>query len=398
MRKKVKSYSIHILLFLATIITTTLAGAEWTYGRLVFVDKEAISWLTKEKFLQGFAFSLPFLGFLTVHEFGHYLTARWHKVKVSLPFYIPLWLGFSFTIGTMGAFIRIKENLRSRKLFFDIGVAGPLAGFVVALGVLIYGFTHLPPPEYLYNILAQQPATSSTETTKYLILGNNLIFIFLENTLADPNLVPSHYNMIHYPWIMAGFFGLFFTALNLLPIGQLDGGHILYALIGYKRHRDVAFILFVAFVFFAGLGIITPYLPIKDLLLYAPLYLLFLYVVFSKAVDGSRNILLTALSIFTAQFLFSFFFPEINGFLGWLVFAFLLGRILGIYHPPAQEDQPLSLPRKILGWFTLVVFVLCFSPEPLTVQVKSADDKPTPLEQKVIEMQEHHSPKKISKK
>ncbi|OJJ14177.1 site-2 protease family protein [marine bacterium AO1-C] len=391
MRKKVKSYSIHLLLFLVTIITTTLAGTEWTHGRLIFVDKEAWSWVTKEKFLRGLAFSLPFLGFLTVHEFGHYFTARWHKVKVSLPFYIPLWLGFSFTIGTMGAFIRIKENLRSRKLFFDIGVAGPLAGFVVALGVLIYAFTHLPPPEYLYSIMAQQPTTATTENTEYLVLGNNLLFIFLENTLADPALVPSHYNMIHYPWIMAGFFGLFFTALNLLPIGQLDGGHILYALIGYKRHRDAAFVLFVAFVFFAGLGLVTPYLPINDLLWHAPLYLLFLYVIFSKALDGPKNILLAALSIFTAQFLFSFFFPEIKGFLGWLVFAFLLGRVLGIYHPPAQEDQPLNLPRKILGWFTLLVFVVCFSPQPLYFKTKDINEVPTQLEQKVLELRENDS-------
>ena len=387
MRKKIKSYSIHLILFLITLVTATLAGSEWIYGRLFFVDREAISWLTKEKFIQGFAFSIPFLTFLTVHEFGHYLTARWHKVRVSLPFYIPMWLGFSFSIGTMGAFIKIKENLKSRKLFFDIGVAGPLAGFFVALGVLIYGFTHLPPPEYLQSILAQQSLPTPDENTEYLIVGSNLLFAFLETTLADPALVPSHYNMIHYPLLMAGFFGLFFTALNLLPVGQLDGGHVLYGLIGYKRHKDAAFIFFVAFVFYAGLGVITPYKNTDYLLIWVPIYLLFLCIIFSKAADGFRNVLLIALSVFTAQFLFSFFFPQINGYVGWLAFSFLLGRVLGIYHPPALEDTPLNLPRQILGWFTLVIFVLCFSPQPLSIENNSKTIKPNPIEQQIIENQ-----------
>ncbi|EAY25694.1 site-2 protease family protein [Microscilla marina] len=386
MRNKIKVYSIHLILFIITLITTTLAGAEWTYGRLVFDDKEAIDWLTQEKFLQGFAFSLPFLGFLTVHEFGHYLTARWHKVKVSLPFYIPMWLGFSFSIGTMGAFIKIKEDLQSRKLFFDIGIAGPLAGFIVALGVLIYGFTHLPPPEYLQAILAQQPQMPQGQNTEYLVVGSNLLFTLLEVTLADPNLVPSHYNMIHYPLLMAGFFGLFFTALNLLPIGQLDGGHVLYALIGYKNHQRAALVFFLGFVFYAGLGFFSPHQPLSWLA-WSPAYLLFLYIVFSKATHGFRNILLLAMSVFTAQFLFAFFFPEVKGYLGWLVFSFLLGRVLGIYHPPALEDRPLNLPRRVLGWFTLLIFVLCFSPQPLQVERKPEGAKPTPLEKKIQQNQ-----------
>ncbi|WP_299460978.1 site-2 protease family protein [uncultured Microscilla sp.] len=394
MRNKIKVYSIHLMLFIITLITTTLAGAEWTYGRLVFDDKEAIDWLTQEKFLQGFAFSLPFLGFLTVHEFGHYLTARWHKVKVSLPFYIPMWLGFSFSIGTMGAFIKIKEDLRSRKLFFDIGIAGPLAGFVVALGVLIYGFTHLPPPEYLQTILAQQPQMPQGQNAEYLVVGSNLLFTLLEATLADPNLVPSHYNMIHYPFLMAGFFGLFFTALNLLPIGQLDGGHVLYALIGYKNHQRAALIFFLCFVFYAGLGFFSPHQPLSWLA-WSPAYLLFLYIVLSKATHGFRNILLLAMSVFTAQFLFAFFFPEVKGYLGWLVFSFLLGRVLGIYHPPALEDRPLNLPRRVLGWFTLLIFVLCFSPQPLQVERKADDAKPTPLEKKI---QQNQLQQKVPKK
>src|SRR5690606_12811327 len=110
--------------------------------------------LNLHEILKGLYFSGPFLGILTVHEFGHYIAAQLHRVKVTLPYYIPLWFGFIAmpSIGTGGACIRIKEFVTSRNKYFDIGIAGPLAGFVVALGVLFYGFTHLPPPEHIFTI------------------------------------------------------------------------------------------------------------------------------------------------------------------------------------------------------------------------------------------------------
>ena len=110
-----------------------------------------MSW---EDFLLGFQFSIPFLLILTVHEFGHYFTARYHKISVTLPYYIPMWFGFigMASLGTMGAFIRIKENILSRIKYFDVGVSGPIAGFVVAVMMLVYGFTHLPETEYIYEI------------------------------------------------------------------------------------------------------------------------------------------------------------------------------------------------------------------------------------------------------
>ena len=100
-------------------------------------------------------------------SFGHYITARIYRVKVTLPFYIPLWLGIISTIGTMGAFIQIKQPLVSRKQFFDIGIAGPLAGFVVAIGVLWYGFTHLPSPEYVFEIHPEYKTEYPIEFEKY---------------------------------------------------------------------------------------------------------------------------------------------------------------------------------------------------------------------------------------
>jgi len=128
-------------LMIVTLISTTLAGAEWMYGKpLLYYD---FDW-TFDQVLSGFQFSLPFLGFLTVHEFGHYFTARHYNIKVTLPYYIPMWLGFVglplISPGTMGAFIQIREPIKSRKEYFDVGIAGPLAGFVAALLILYYGF------------------------------------------------------------------------------------------------------------------------------------------------------------------------------------------------------------------------------------------------------------------
>ena len=139
MKHFLKTYGPHLILFIITLVCTTLAGAEWRYGRLWALD--GLSW---KMFFGGLAYSLPLLTFLTFHEFGHYITARLNKVKASLPYYIPLWLPIGLSIGTMGAVIRLKEKLKSRQQFFDIGIAGPLAGFVIALGILYYGFTHLP--------------------------------------------------------------------------------------------------------------------------------------------------------------------------------------------------------------------------------------------------------------
>jgi len=373
--KQIKKYLLPTFLFLLTLLTTTLAGSEWIHGRMFFINDTNIGWsewMNTEKFLKGLAFSIPFLTFLTVHEFGHYLTARWYKVKVSLPFYIPLWLGITSTLGTIGAFIQIKSALKSRQQFFDIGIAGPLAGFVVALGVLWYGFTHLPPPEYIFEIHPewekyglQYPNFVYQDTQGFNIaLGKNLLFLFFENWIADPVRLPNAYEVMHYPLLFAGYMGLLFTALNLIPVGQLDGGHILYGLIGYKNHKKVAPVLFTGFVFYAGLGMISPYNSFYDLSISVPIYIIFLYLIFSKTLQAPRQIILLSMGVFTAQFVLALIFPTLEGYNGWFAFALLIGRFLGVYHPPALENQPLNIPRQILGWLALLIFILSFSPKP----------------------------------
>src|SRR5690606_37222185 len=137
-----------LLLFIITLITTTLAGAEWMFGNLFVLVENKLGW---DEFLQGFHFSIPFLGVLPIHEFGHYFTARKHQVRHSFPYDIPVWFVIYLSIVSMAALIRIKHAVYSRINFFDIGVSGPLAGFLAALCLLWYGFTHLPPPEHVFT-------------------------------------------------------------------------------------------------------------------------------------------------------------------------------------------------------------------------------------------------------
>lgn len=373
-----KRVLLHIGLFAITVLSTTAAGAEWMTAKALLYapEEQTLSWA---EFWQGLHYSIPFLGILTVHEFGHYFVARHYKLNVTLPFYIPLWLGFlghSINIGTMGAFIKIRTQISSRKEFFDVGIAGPLAGLVVALGVLYYGFTHLPPPEYIFQIHPEyQPygldyANHVYEKTKggNMALGTNLVFEFFKTYVVEnPALLPNDYEIMHYPYLLAGYLSLFFTALNLMPIGQLDGGHIIYGLLGAKGHRWVAFCLFFGFITYAGLGILTPQDDIWHLLTYAPLYFLFLYFVFSKTFKSPWNVASAALGVFTVQFLISHFFPNLNGYYGWLLFATILGRTLGISHPTTPDERPLDWKRQVLGWLTLIIFILCFTPMPLRV-------------------------------
>jgi membrane-associated protease RseP (regulator of RpoE activity) len=372
-----RRYAIHLSLFVVTLICTTLAGAEWISGNSFLYSAKPMGW---EHFWQGLAFSLPFLGILTVHEFGHYFTAKKYRLDVSLPYYLPMWLGFlglPTSIGTLGAFIRIRSRIRSTKVFFDVGIAGPLAGFIIAFGVLWYGFATLPPIDYIFTIHPEyrqfgvrfyEQAYKNLPPGSNVVLGSNLLFEFFKTYVADPERLPPPQEMMHYPWLLAGYLALFFTALNLIPIGQLDGGHILYGLIGTKAYRPVSLMLFWIFIFYAGLGLITPNDTPEDLAMYLPLYLLYLYWVFGKTSDHAMTVVLLAASVFGAQFVVAFLFPTVMGYQGWLLFGLLLGRVLGIYHPEAEDETPLSTGRKILGWIALIVFILCFSPQPFLIE------------------------------
>lgn len=385
-----RKYGIHLLLFVITLITTTVAGAEWMFDRS-FIPT---SWLTDDpelikkivpmgwrEFWAGFHYSGPFLAILTVHEFGHYFTAKYNKVRVTLPYYIPLWFGGGSGIGTMGAFIRIQDQINSRRKYFDIGIAGPLAGFVLALIVLWYGFTHLPDPEFIFSIHPEYQKYG-LDYGKYVYknlpegtaisFGDNLLFWFFKTYVADPSRLPHAYEMVHYPYLLAGFLALFFTSLNLIPIGQLDGGHVLYALIGRQKFNWVAPMLFVGFAFYAGLGWFTvqEFNLVKDDDFWAKLgnlalYVFFLSICFSRISETNKTTAwLLALAVVVVQLCLSYVLPDLKGYPGFFAFVFILGRFLGVYHPETELQEPLDTKRKVLGWLALAIFVVSFSPQP----------------------------------
>jgi len=399
MQSKIKTYLLHALLLITTIATTTAAGTEWITGRSLF-DTTSF-WIN---FRQGFYFSIPFLGILTIHEFGHYITAKIYKVKVTLPYYIPFYFPGLMSIGTFGAFIRIKSFLTTRRQVFDVGAAGPIAGFVAALIILTYGFTHLPTQDYIYNNVHKDYAKygkdyakyvytpaflkeetidmakktgmtlSKKDTTEFYVpsLGKNLLFLFFEKyVVQDKSLIPNNYEMFHYPFLLAGYLALFFTALNLFPIGQLDGGHILYGLLGLKNHTRISTGIFIVFVFLAGIGVfrdnmvVNAFSSTENMLIFSSVYIYFLYIIFSKLTESPLTNLMIAVVVFSIQFFIEYLFPEIKGFSGWFVFAFIIGRFLGIKHPPALVEQPLDIKRKVIGWISLIIFIISFTPQVL---------------------------------
>lgn len=385
--KEIRRILFQIALFVITFFTTTLAGAQWSYGKSIFI--EGYTWAD---FSGGLAFSIPLLLILTVHEFGHYFAALYHRVKTSLPYYIPIppipLLPFSF--GTFGAVIRLRSKPYSNLQTFDIGLAGPLAGFVVAIALLIYGFSTLPPAEYVFQfhpeyeqfgkdyasqVYSPEYVKSRQQTDSLGVIdvqiGKNLIFLLAEQFVEDKSTIPNAHELMHYPLLLAVYFALFVTSLNLLPIGQLDGGHVIYGLFGFKKHRIIASVFFVGIMFYAGLG--NPYvnlsLPPGELVFNTLLYVGFLFFAFSGLGLTKRDTLMYVLLMVALQFLFMMFFPDVKGFTEWLILGFLLGRLVGIQHPPSEIEQPLNSMRIALGWLTLLIFVLCFTPVPLTIEL-----------------------------
>ncbi|GAB3295862.1 site-2 protease family protein [Hymenobacter humi] len=362
---------VHIGLFLVTLVTTTLAGIQLTRGDVGFLPLDVFALrgaALSAELARGLWFALPFLGVLTVHEFGHYFTARHNRVRATLPYYIPFPLG----LGTFGAIIRIKDRIFSRREFFDIGLAGPLAGFVVAVPLLIYGFLTLPPlEEYLFKVHPEY-AQYGADYARYvyppgqegITLAKPLLYQFLESTFANAARLPHPNELMHYPVLLAGALSLFFTALNLLPMGQLDGGHILYGLMGRRRFNRLALWLFLGFIFYAGLGMFSLQTDGETWLYFGPVYALYLGLIFWRIMPTPRQGLLLAASVWAGQLAFAVAAPGISGNPGWLIFGLLLGRLTGIYHPPAPDERPLSPGRKLLGWVMVAIFVLCFTPSP----------------------------------
>jgi len=273
---------LHLGLFLVTVLTTLLTGA-FMQGVDPFANPLGL--------VAGIPFSFTLLAILGTHEFGHYFAARHHGMVVTLPYFIP---GPPIPPypGTFGALIRMKTPVRDRNALFDVAVAGPLAGLVLAIPALLIGLS-------LSRVLPV-PATGTTS------FGGSLLTQFLEWAVVGP-LPPGHDIFIH-PVGLAGWFGLFVTALNLFPVGQLDGGHIAYALFGRYHTR------------------------ISQLMI----------------------LILALLGYFS---------------LNWIVWAALLLLLMGIRHtPPLDDITPLDPRRRWLGYFALLLLVLTLPPIPLTIQ------------------------------
>lgn len=270
------------VLFIATVITTVTAGALYR-GADVLNHPATL--------VMGIPFSAALLFVLGTHELGHYIASRRNGVYTTLPLFLP-GPPLPPMIGTFGAVIRIKSPITTRGALVDIGVAGPLSGFVAGLFVMTYG-------------LALSTTAPYASASGQLGLGSSLIFKFLSTVIIGT--VPDNHEIILHPVAFAGWIGMFVTAMNLLPIGQLDGGHVVYALIG-TRHRA-----------------------------------------FSMAAVAS----LVVLGYFT--------WP------GWYLWA-ALTSIIGLRHPPVyDEDVPLDRSRRLLAAAALAVFVLTFMPTPFYI-------------------------------
>jgi membrane-associated protease RseP (regulator of RpoE activity) len=235
-------YWLHALLLVATLLSTTIVGAGMAHS---FAQNQPVDfgenltgylrmWHDPSYLLAGLPFSITLLTILLAHEFGHFLTARYYLVDVTLPFFIP----FPSLIGTMGAFIRIRSAILSKRVLFDIGIAGPLAGFVALVSPLIAG-------------VALSKVVPGIGRSGDLVFGTPLILQMME-WIRFPGVPVS--DIYLHPVARAAWVGLLATALNLLPIGQLDGGHILYAFLGERTRylsRVFIFILVLMGMFIA---------------------------------------------------------------------------------------------------------------------------------------------------
>ena len=283
----------HVALFMATFVTTTFWGA-LHYASFLddFSGSTELPMPFPALFLRGFWYSISVLLILTCHEMGHYLACRYYNVDASLPFFIPMPALLS---GTLGAVIRIREPIPRKRMLFDIGIAGPLAGFAVVVPALFIGIA-------MSRIVQIPPNTPGA------ILGEPLIFKLA--TWIFWGSPPDGYTLVMHPMAFAAWFGLLATALNLFPIGQLDGGHITYAVLGRKS----------VWVTYVMLGVAAS------------------LVYFSRS---------------------------------WIVWAVLTGAMVwrfGAQHPPVEDEAVrLDGARVALAILALAIFAVCFTPAPYSI-------------------------------
>jgi membrane-associated protease RseP (regulator of RpoE activity) len=274
---------------LSTMVTGCLLNASFTNS---FTDvtgflKEIVK--SPSVLFTGLPFSLAIMTILLAHEMGHYLTCRYYGIDATLPYFIPA----PTLVGTMGAFIRIKSPIQHRAALLEVGIAGPIAGFILAIPTLVIALTKS-------TFVTVAPSTGSG-----FELGEPLIFKAFEAVMG--RMPPAGMELNLHPIGFAAWFGFFATALNLLPVGQLDGGHVAYALFGENHRRISQAILFT----------------------------------------------LIPLGIFYWQ--------------GWLLWSAVL-LFIGLRHPITLDDSiPLSKRHSRLGWIGLAMFVLCFTPMPFYI-------------------------------
>jgi len=291
------SLPFHLGLFLLTVLTTLIVGTHiaLNYAQNVPAFDWDVSlaffgtlWRHPELLLLGVPFSFTLLGILLAHELGHYFTCRHYGIYATYPYFLPA----PTLIGTLGAFIRIKSPIVNRRELFDVGISGPLAGFVIAIPALIMA---------IFLTRGALPAT----TPDSILLGNPLAVILLAK-LFRSGINPAE--IILHPVGCAAWVGLFATALNLLPVGQLDGGHILYAVLGDK----------------------------------------------CRTISRGLFLVLLPLGIFC--------------WYGWIAWAVIL-FFLGLRHPKVIEPvEPLGRKRKILALLAAIILVLTFLPTPFKIQ------------------------------
>ncbi|MEL6614445.1 MAG: site-2 protease family protein [Bacteroidota bacterium] len=392
---------VHVGLFLATFACTVFVAGWGGFGTEIQGVTLFNSLIAREgyylvngwpsRLADALMYAVPFLLFLTVHEFGHYFAAVRSRIRVSLPYYIPL----PFALGTFGAVIRIKEPIRRTRQLFDIGASGPLAGFVVALGVLLVAVLTLPPVEYLLSADVVLPgfdqphvqtvqrflATGTFPSPGVGGAGGALVFgdtpLFHAMQSLGAYRVPG-YEVMHYPLLLAGWLGLFFTALNLLPVGQLDGGHVIYAMFGPAVHAIVARITTLVLLVSGSVGWADQMVPelargFGDgwLLGGWGVLALILFVYLRRFFGGS--LLHAALGVpilLGLTFAVLFFAPglaDAAGYWGWLIWSGLILFVIRLDHPPVLVQEPLTPMRKALGWACIVIFLACFSLQPIGV-------------------------------
>ncbi|MCB1158340.1 MAG: site-2 protease family protein [Leptospiraceae bacterium] len=298
---KTHSLSFHIFLLLLTFISTTFQQNTFV---IFFLEPSIVLRLF---FLElPYSFSLLFI--LFCHEMGHYLPSRYYNIRATLPYFIPFPLG---PIGTMGAVIRVQDPIPDKKKLFDIGAGGPLMSLILSLPAWIGGL-------YLSELKSVEGIIDNPNT---LIFGDSL-FTYFSAKLIFGNFDPSQVDIILHPLAKAGWVGLLITAINLLPFGQLDGGHVIYSLFG-EKYRNWIHYLFTIFLFMNLLS------------------------------------------------------------LTWLIWSLLIYKLVKVEHPYVPDSyEPLDWKRKVLGYTLLFSFILTFVPEPL----KAGGENVIPLYKDLLNM------------